>query len=139
MKWVIDASFVAGLFLPDEMSDKVAALAKDLVKEEAGAPALLQLEVTNIFLTASRRKRISTLQLKELSEAFEELPIVFHPPLTGPQRAEVLRLTQKHGLTAYDAAYLELAMRLAKALVSLDKSLVRAAMAEGVQIPRGLN
>jgi predicted nucleic acid-binding protein len=139
MKWVIDASFVAGLFLPDEMSEKAAALAKDLVKDEAAAPALMQLEVTNIFLTASHRKRISTSQLKELSEAFEELPIVFYPALTGPQRAEVLRLAQKHGLTAYDAAYLELAMRLGMALVSLDKSLVRAAMAEGVQIPRGLN
>jgi predicted nucleic acid-binding protein len=139
MKWVIDASFVAALFLPDEMSERVAALAKDLVKEEAAAPALLQLEVTNIFLTASRRKRISTSQLKELSEAFEELPIVFHPALTGPQRAEVLRLAQKHGLTAYEGAYLELAMRLGMALVSLDKSLVRAAMAEGVQIPKGLN
>jgi predicted nucleic acid-binding protein len=139
MKWVIDASFVAALFLPDEMSERVAALAKDLVKEEAAAPALLQLEVTNIFLTASRRKRISTSQLKELSEAFEELPIIFHPALTGPQRAEVLRLAQKHGLTAYDGAYLELAMRLGMTLVSLDKSLARAAMAEGVQIPRGLN
>ena len=85
MKWVIDASFVAGLFLPDEMSEKAAALAKDLVKDEAAAPALMQLEVTNIFLTASHRKRISTSQLKELSEAFEELPIVFYPALTGPQ------------------------------------------------------
>ncbi len=139
MKWIIDASFVAGLFLPDEMSEKVAALAKDLVKEEAAAPALLQLEVTNIFLTASRRKRISASQLKELSEAFEELPIVFHSALTGSQRAEVLRLALKHGLSAYDAGYLELAMRLGMALVSLDKSLVRAAMAEGVQVPRGLN
>ena len=138
MKWVIDASFVAGLFLPDEMSENVAALAKDLVKEEAAAPALMQLEVTNILLTASRRKRISGGQLKQLSEAFDQLPIVYHAALTAAQRAEVLRLAEKHILTAYDAAYLELAMRLGLALVSLDKSLVRAAKAQGVEIPRGL-
>jgi predicted nucleic acid-binding protein len=138
MKWVIDASFVAGLFLPDEMSEKVAALAKDLVKDEAAAPAILQLEVTNILLTASRRKRISAAQLKQLSEAFEQLPIVYHQALTAAQRSEVLRLAEKHILTAYDAAYLELAMRLRMALVSLDKSLVRAAVGEGVEVPRGL-
>ena len=139
MKWVIDASFVAGLFLPDEMSEKLAALARDMVKDEAAAPAMLQLEVTNILLVASRRKRISPLQLKQLSEAFEQFPIVYHGVLTSPQCAEVLRLAEKHTLTAYDAAYLELAMRLGLALVSLDKSLIRAAKTEGVEVPRGLN
>ncbi|MGD0390233.1 MAG: type II toxin-antitoxin system VapC family toxin [Tepidisphaeraceae bacterium] len=138
MKWVIDASFVAGLFLPDEMSDKVAAVARDLVKEEAAAPDFLQLELTNILIVASRRKRISASQLKQLSDAFDQLPIVYHPALTASQRAEILRLAAKHGLTAYDAAYLELAMRLGVGLVSVDKSLIRAAMAEGVDIPRGL-
>jgi predicted nucleic acid-binding protein len=139
MKWVIDASFVAGLFLPDETSDKVAAMARDLVKEEAAAPDFLQLELTNILIVASRRKRISASQLKQLSDAFDQLPIVYHGALTAPQRAEILRLAAKHGLTAYDAAYLELAMRLGLALVSLDKSLIRAAIAEGVEIPRGLH
>ena len=81
MKWVIDASFVAGLFLPDEMSDKVTSLARDLVKDEAAAPALMQLEVTNILLTAWRRKRISAAQLKQVSEAFDQLPIVYQAAL----------------------------------------------------------
>ncbi|MGD0769387.1 MAG: type II toxin-antitoxin system VapC family toxin [Tepidisphaeraceae bacterium] len=139
MKWVIDASFVAGLFLPDEMSDKVAVLARDLLKEEAAAPDFLKLELTNILIVASRRKRISASQLKQLSDAFDQLPIVYHGALTAPQRAEILRLAAKHGLSAYDAAYLELAMRLAVPLVSLDKSLIRAAIAEGVEIPRGLH
>lgn len=139
MKWVIDASFVAGLFIPDEMSAKVDALAGDLVREEAAAPDLLQVEFTNILIMASRRKRISASQLKQLSEAFDQLPIVYHASLTAAQRAEVLRLGEKHLLTAYDAIYLELAMRLGLTLISLDKSLVRAARAEGVEIPRALH
>ena len=130
MKWVIDASFVAGLFLPDEMSDKVAAVARDLVKEEAAAPDFLQLELTNILIVASRRKRISPSQLKQLSDAFDQLPIVYHGALTAPQRAEILRLAAKHGLSAYDAAYLELARRERLPLATLDAALATAARAE---------
>ncbi len=139
MKWVLDASFLAALFLPDEMSDKAAALARDLVKDESAAPALLQLELTNILIAACRRKRISPAQLQQLSQAFDQLPIVYHAPLTAAQRAEVLRLAEKHDLTAYDAANLELAMRLGVPLVCLDKSLICAASAEGVEIPRALH
>ncbi|MEX0670081.1 MAG: type II toxin-antitoxin system VapC family toxin [Pirellulales bacterium] len=45
---------------------------------------------------------------------------------------EVLRLFERHGLIAYDAAYLELAMRLSLPLASLDKPLLKATKAEGV-------
>ena len=139
MKWVIDASFVAALFLPDESSERVSALANDLVKEELEAPSLLQLEISNLLIGAARRKRISHAQMRELSEAVEAMPIVYHPALTLPQRTEVIRLAEKHILTAYDAAYLELAMRLGAGLLTLDKSLTRAATAEKINMPTGLN
>ncbi len=43
-------------------------------------------------------------------------------------------LCRKHGLTAYDAAYLEIAMRETKTLATVDDDLKRAAVAEGVQV-----
>ncbi len=70
-----------------------------------------------------------------LSAAFESLPIRMEPILSTAQIATVLQLAEKHALTAYDAAYLELAMRLNSALLSLDKALVRAANAEGISTP----
>ena len=40
----------------------------------------------------------------------------------------------KHALTLYDAAYLELALRLRLPLATFDKALCRAAEAEGVRL-----
>jgi predicted nucleic acid-binding protein len=133
MKYVIDASFVASLFLPDELNRTCDEFAKLLVKQGATAPALLQIEVANILLMAERRRRINGVQLKQLCEAFDTLPIMLQPALTRGQRDEVLRLAQKHSLTAYDAMYLELSMRLGVALATLDEPLAKAANAEGVR------
>lgn len=134
MKYVIDASFVASLFLPDEASEKTSSLARKLGPADATAPCLLQLEITNILLMAHRRKRITGVQLKQLSDAFENLPVSFQPALTGEQRATVLQLAEKHQLTAYDAAYLELCMRMGLGLATLDASLLKASKAEGVKV-----
>jgi predicted nucleic acid-binding protein len=133
MSCVIDASFVAAMFLPDEQSERCMRFAERLEEVEATAPGLLQLEVTNILLVANRRKRITGAQLNQLSEAYDQLPIVLHPALTPAQRQAVLRLASAHNLTAYDAAYLELAMRLGASFASLDDRLLSAAASEGVR------
>jgi predicted nucleic acid-binding protein len=133
MKYVIDASWVASLFLPDEASEKSASFADQLAVGDAAAPSLLQLEVTNILLMARRRRRISGVQLQQLSDAFDQFPVTYQPPLTSAQRATVIQLAEKHGLSAYDAAYLELTMRTRTQLLSLDDQLVKAAGAEGVE------
>jgi predicted nucleic acid-binding protein len=134
MKYVIDASFVASLFLPDEASEKTAVFARELAHDDAIAPSLLQLEVTNILLMAQRRKRITGAQVKQLSDAFEKFPVTLQPALTAEQRSAVLRLAEKHDMTAYDAAYLELAMRLGLSLATLDESLIKASKIEGVKV-----
>ena len=55
--------------------------------------------------------------------------------LAGLPKAEaVFALARRHGLTFYDAAYLELAMRERIALATLDQALARAAIAEGVPL-----
>jgi predicted nucleic acid-binding protein len=43
-------------------------------------------------------------------------------------------LCRKHGLTAYDAAYLELAVRQDCPLAAVDEDLKRAAVEEGVRV-----
>ena len=56
---------------------------------------------------------------------------------TATDEELLLYLSRRHGLTAYDAAYFELALRLGLPLASLDEALVRAAGAEGVAVIGG--
>lgn len=53
-------------------------------------------------------------------------------PVSSPRRYSIAGLTRTHRLTAYDAAYLELALRENVALATLDDALMRAARSEGV-------
>jgi predicted nucleic acid-binding protein len=62
------------------------------------------------------------------------LPIDTEPPLSAIQARAVLALSNKYGLTAYDAAYLELAYRRQLPLGTLDADLHTAAQAEGIAL-----
>jgi predicted nucleic acid-binding protein len=135
MKLVIDASFIASLLLPDEAAEVSAARLKQIEDDGAAAPALWQLEVANMLLTALRRKRIDASQFVRLLEAIDSLPVTLQAALTAKQRGDLLHLARKHELTAYDAAYLELALRLNLPLATFDDRLIRAARAEGAKTP----
>ena len=52
----------------------------------------------------------------------------------SPDEAAVMALALRHRLTVYDAAYLELALREALPLATLDAALSAAAQAEGVTL-----
>jgi len=83
-----------------------------------------------------RRKRIKPEQPQQLWEELGRLPIDPEPALilTSARGEEVLGLAEKHGLTVYDAAYLELARRYELPLATLDGDLRKAAQAEGVPL-----
>ena len=134
MKYVVDASVIAALLMPDEPSDAFSSAAGLLFQEGATCPGLMQLEFTNILLKSERRKRISADQVRDLSAAFDQIPLVLQNTLTHEQRHVVLNLARQHHLTSYDAAYLELTIRLNLKLVSLDRDLVKAAEKEGAGV-----
>jgi len=133
MKLVIDASFIASLLLPDEAAEESAAQLEQIKEGGAVAPTLWQLEVANMLLTAQRRKRIDASQFVRILEAVDSFPVTLQPALTTKQRGDLLNLARKHELTAYDAAYLELALRLDLPLATVDDRLWRAASAEGAK------
>jgi predicted nucleic acid-binding protein len=62
------------------------------------------------------------------------LSIETEPALSTVQVKEVLALAEKHSLTVYDAAYLELARRQLLPTGTLDGDLRKAAQAEGVKL-----
>ena len=131
MPFVIDASVAAAWLLPDE-EDPVATTAYDrLLHDHAIVPGLWWLEMRNIFISNERRGRLDSEKTRLALALLTELPIQLdHAADSGT----LLELARRHRLTAYDAAYLELARRLALPLASLDHELCRAATTAGVDL-----
>lgn len=125
---VIDASALAGLVLPDETA---TGLARVLQSAEPIAPQLLWAEMRNLLLMAERRGRIGPAAVAEALSVIEGLAIELD---RQPSSDRVIDLARRHGLTVYDAIYLELAVRRQAALASTDAALIRAARAEGVTV-----
>lgn len=95
-------------------------------------PAHWPTEILNGLLFAERRKRIKSGQATALWGELFLLPIEIEPPLTASQAKAVLALGERHGLTVYDAAYLELAQRRQLPLRTVDTDLRKAAQMDGV-------
>jgi predicted nucleic acid-binding protein len=131
---VVDSSVVASWFLPDEGGPGLAALAARIGRDGAVAPGIWQLEMANILLAAERKRRMTPVMQRQIIEALDALPISLEAVLNHKQRGEVLELARKHALTASDAAYLELALRLKLPLATLDAGLRRGAKAEGIDL-----
>lgn len=129
MSLVIDASALIGWAMPDESG---LDLDRALTRHDAVlAPWLLWAELRNILLVSERRGRLPAGMAEQLSATFDALAITLD---TAPDGAVVFDLARRHGLTAYDALYLETALRHGAELASLDRALLRAAEAEGVPV-----
>ncbi len=121
---VVDASTTIGWMLADERDRYSIAVAAYVEENGARVPALWRWEVQNILLTACRRKRITEAQMTEAVMLLAHIPIEIDPPMMFGAE---LALARQYGLTAYDAAYLELAMRSNCKLATNDKALRKAA------------
>ena len=127
--WVIDASVTMPWFFPDEATPFTEGLLDALGDQVLWAPTLWVLECTNVLQSAQRRRRIDANRRAEIAGELSELPVRLDPE--SPDFVGLDRLASTHGLSAYDAAYLELALRRSLVLVSLDDRLIAAARALG--------
>jgi predicted nucleic acid-binding protein len=127
---VIDSSLAAAWCFPDERTNYTNAILQTISTPiEAVAPRLWAYEVRNSVLMGLRRKRITRAHAQDFLESIKGLPI----RLTDPVFYDgVFSLADRHGLTVYDAAYLDLAQREGLPLASLDKALCKAAVNSGV-------
>jgi predicted nucleic acid-binding protein len=130
LTFVIDASIAASWAFDDEEYPGAAAALARLGDEEAQAPALWWVELRNALLVGERRGRIAESDSTRFLDRISRLPIRID---RDPQ--EVLGLARRHRLSAYDASYLELAIRLGAPLITLDSALANAARVEGVTAP----
>jgi predicted nucleic acid-binding protein len=130
--FVLDSSVAAAWCFPDEQTDYTNAVLRTLsTRSEAVAPRLWAYEVRNSVLMGFRRKRITRTEAEEFLLSIQGLPIRLSDPLSYDA---VFRLADRHGLTVYDAAYLDLAVRERVPIASLDGSLIGAAAQSGIAI-----
>lgn len=116
----------------DETTEYAESVLGSLRDVSAAVPALWPLEVANVLLVGERRGRISHSKAASFVRVLRELPIsVDAEPVTAEP---VLHLGREYGLTAYDAAYLELAVRTGLPLATLDVRLSEAARRAGVPL-----
>lgn len=129
MSFVIDASIVAGLAFAEASSPKIAAAIDELAASEALTPSLFFFEVRNALVVNEKRGRITPQGSTDFLRRLTRMPIRIAPL---PDEEGLMALARNRKLTVYDAAYLELAMREALPLATLDRDLEKAAIAEGV-------
>jgi predicted nucleic acid-binding protein len=130
---VLDSSIALSWVLPSE-NDASMGLLDDVTAKGALAPVLWPLEVANVLLMAERRRRITPTERSQALAWFAVLPVEIDHE--APQRAwaNIPALAERHKLTVYDAAYLELASRRGLPLATLDQDLAAAGRAEGVVV-----
>ena len=133
---VIDASVALAWCFRDERTEATAKLLERVQTDAAAVPSLWHLEVANVLALAERRGRITPAESTELIALLETLEIVVDEETASRALGRVLDLARAERLTAYDAAYLELAMRLGVPLASKDSDLCDAAERLGVSVLR---
>jgi predicted nucleic acid-binding protein len=132
--FVLDTSIAVAWCFEDEADPAVDALLDGLKARGCVVPALWPLELTNVLLQAERRGRVTMTTVDGRLAAFAALPITVDTAASSHVGAAVLALARLHGLTTYDAAYLELAMRRRLPLATKDKALRRAGDAVGIVV-----
>jgi predicted nucleic acid-binding protein len=134
-RFVLDASVVLTWCFPDEnaaMAQYVAGMFKR--GAIAVAPSFWPHEILNALLVGEKRKRISKQLVESFLNDLEALPIVLEQFPASVVFDRIQHLSREHGLTVYDAAYLDLALSSGLPLATLDEDLVRACKKARVRI-----
>lgn len=131
MPIVIDASVAIGWFVTDP--SEAAEIALDIVAADgAVVPSLWRWEIQDVLRRLDLAGRLDK-SVDFIRTELRELPISIDSELTSVFGSEAA-IASQYGLTVYDAAYLELAVRLGVPLATTDKAMMAAAKA--AKIPR---
>lgn len=123
---VLDASAALALIFAEKEGAEVEALLVEVVEGngQVYVPALFWYELGNGILSAVRVDRTSSSTADRAAQLFGRLPLVTDSHAEEGTRGRTMALARKHTLSFYDAAYLELALRLECRLKSFDRHLL---------------
>lgn len=134
MGFVLDASVALAWHFEDEPSGYADSVLKRLRSEDAVVPALWPVEMANGLLAAERRGHLTAADVMQAREILSGLPVTVSPLTLDDALGSVLELARAQHLSAYDAAYLELAMRDGLPLATQDADLRAAVARVGVTV-----
>jgi predicted nucleic acid-binding protein len=132
--WIIDASLVMNWYLTDEQDRAYSiSIFAALGQREIFVPSLWIYEIANVLLVAHRRSRISAERIQYVLETVTDFNLRVDE--VAPESAlRLSRLALLHGLTVYDAADLDLAVRSCAPIATKDRALVQAMQAANVHL-----
>lgn len=134
--FVVDASITLAWCFTDESSPYADDVLGRLGHDEAMAPAIWPLEVANGLLTAERHGRLDAAEMPRLRELLGALPVRVEKVLLADALGRVLDAARTLELTAYDAAYFDLAARRGVAIATLDRRLQSACERADIELLR---
>jgi predicted nucleic acid-binding protein len=132
--FVLDCSVTMTWCFDDEATPFTDSVRDSLADVRAVVPSLWQLEVANATIMGERRNRLDEARSQRFIVLIEALPIVIDHETAGRAFGETRHLARTYQLSAYDASYLELAIRRGLPLACLDGKLKTAAIAAGVAL-----
>ena len=131
---VLDSSATLAWVYGDEITEPIRHVFNLVSENGAWVPGMWKLEVANILEMGSRRGRDDAAFRNSTLADLALLPISIDAETDRHAWGATLQLSERHRLTLYDSAYLELALRRGLPLASLDAELRGAAEAEGVVV-----
>ena len=133
-EFILDNSVTMAWCFDDEASPYAEALLELMPRSSAFVPALWPLEVASVLLVGERRKRITPAGSSEILDLLRGFEIRIDHKTANEAWETIVDLARSHGISAYDAADVELALRMKLPIATLDGKLEIAALAAGVAI-----
>lgn len=130
---VVDASVALAWCFPDEASEYADRVLDALKGQVMVVPAVWGLEIANAMLVGERRKRLKHPEILRFVALLKELSILQDSQMVSDTVSNVLPLARNYALSAYDAAYVELAMRRNAPLATFDNDLRKVARRAGIR------
>jgi predicted nucleic acid-binding protein len=131
---VVDASMTIAWLFADERTDAAHAVMLRVVSGGAVVPSLWRLEVANVLRNAVRRGRCDEAYVDRSLERLSRFPVEIDEETSMHACTATHTLSREQGLTHYDAAYLELAVRRSQPLATCDAELIAAASRRGLEV-----
>ena len=136
MNFVLDNSVTMRWFFGDG-TPSALAYARDVLETMKDASALVPvtwgLEVANVIATAEAKGLVTAARSETFLEMLKDVEIHADTATFSQALSDTLQVARRYRLSAYDASYLELALRESLALATLDEDLQKAAKKAGVK------
>jgi len=136
VSFVLDNSVTMRWFFGDGKPQELAYADKILdamKKTSAHVPVTWGLEVANVIAKAEAKGFVTEARSEAFLEMLEGIDIEADATTFAHAVSDTLQLARRYKLSAYDASYLELALRMGLPLATLDEDLQKAAKKAGVK------